>query len=149
MTVVILRSPCHSFTIRSSHHCVAVQLHCTCSVSPTLMSSCKLLQSARDQLSIRQVSPSSLHTSQKTTEWNSAIRDYRRGVRWWGAALNSVLSAISKKPLPSILFCVRINKWKLCLMALRRSMISPVACYILLSTSCSQGSISSPVSELQ
>lgn len=33
ITVLVLWRPCHSFTICSSHHCVTVQLHCTCSVS--------------------------------------------------------------------------------------------------------------------
>lgn len=71
--------------IASSHHCVTLQLHCTCSVSSaalvlTLTSAYKLLESARDHLSVQQVSPSSLHASQKITEWNRTIRDDGRGV---------------------------------------------------------------------
>lgn len=61
-------------------------------------------------------------------------------------ASHRALPAISQRPLPASLsffffFGVRINKWKLlfftlCLAAVRSCSGSPVACYILLSTSC-------------
>ena len=118
---------CHKL-ISSSRHRVTLQLHRTCSVSgatrpPRLLRQCANgLQSARDLLSVQQVSPSPLHASQKITKWNATVRDNDRKARCQGAAPPATSTVfcwqLARSHRTIFFFVVWINKWKLWLMAL-------------------------------
>ncbi|KAK5929066.1 hypothetical protein CgunFtcFv8_010334 [Champsocephalus gunnari] len=59
------------------------------SSSKSLTPTCKLLPSARDQLSVRRVSPYSSHGSQNITEWNTTIREEGEESAAWCASPDS------------------------------------------------------------